>query len=144
MQKVKIIDIPPKMEKYYGKGTMLHPSLSEIEEVIGSIPANKLTTINQITSFLSKKHGTTVTCPMRTGNAIKKIANRFNLEDLDEKLPFWRVIRSDKMIIKSKNFEQWASLVEDEGFELSFTKSGNIKVNFNSEDIFLLSNCHQR
>lgn len=136
MQKAKIIDIPTKMEKYYGKGTMLHPSFLEIEELIGSIPPNKLTTINHITSFLSNKHGTTVTCPMRTGNAIKKIANRYNLEELDRGLPFWRVVRSDKMIIKSKNFEQWASLIEDEGFQLSFTKSGNIKVNFDSDDIF--------
>jgi len=136
MQKPKIIDIPPKMEKFYGKGTMLHPSLSEIEELISLIPSNKVTTINHITSFLAKNHGTDVTCPMRTGNAIKKIANRFTLENLDDNLPFWRVVRSDKMIIKSKNLEQWASLIEDEGFELSYTKSGNIRVNFDSDDVF--------
>lgn len=121
MQKVKIIDIPAKMEKFYGKGTMLHPSLSEIEKLISLIPSSKITTINHIASFLAKNHGTDVTCPMRTGNAIKKIANRFTLENLDANLPFWRVVRSDRMIIKSKNFEQWASLIEDEGFELSLT-----------------------
>ena len=136
MQKAKIIDIPTKMEKFYGKGTMLHPSLSEIEGLISLIPSNKVTTINHIASFLAKNHGTDVTCPMRTGNAIKKIANRFTLENLDDNLPFWRVVRSDKKIFKSKNFEQWASLLEDEGFELSFTKSKNIRVNFDSDDVF--------
>lgn len=136
MQKAKIIAIPTKMEKFYGKGTMLHPSLCEIEELICLIPKNKLTTINHITSFLSKTHGTTVTCPMRTGNAIKKIANSFSLEELNNNLPFWRVVRSDKMIIKSKNFEKWASIIEEEGFKLSFTKSGNIKVHFDSDDVF--------
>lgn len=114
---------------------MLHPSLSEIEGLISLIPSNKVTTINHIASFLAKNHGTDVTCPMRTGNAIKKITNRFSLENLDDNLPFWRVVRSDK-IIKSKNFEQWASIIEDEGFELSYTKSGNIKVKFNSDDVF--------
>ena len=136
MQKPKIINIPPKMEKYYGKGTMLHPTISEIEELISLIPSNKITTINHIASYLAKNHGTDVTCPMRTGNAIKKIANRFTSENLDENLPFWRVVKSDHMMIKSKNYEQWASLIEDEGFELSFTKSGNIQVKFDADAVF--------
>ncbi len=136
MQKSKIIDIPTKMEKFFGKGTMLHPALSEIEELISLIPKNKITTINHLASYLAKIHETNVTCPMRTGNSIKKIANRYTLENVDDNLPFWRVLRSNKMIIKSANYEQWATLIEDEGFELSFVKSGNIKVNLDSNSVF--------
>lgn len=136
MQKPKIINIPIKMEKYFGKGTMLHPTMLEIEDLIRLIPVNRITTINHIASQLAKNHGTDVTCPMRTGNAIKKISEQYTMENLDEKVPFWRVLRKDKMMIKSKNYEQWATLVEDEGFELIYTKAGKIKVNFNSDDVF--------
>lgn len=136
MPRPKIIHIPEKMEKFYGKGTMLHPDLSEIKELVSRIPAKKIITIGQITTHLSSIHQTDVTCPMRTGNALKKIANSYTLENLDKALPFWRVLRNDNTMIKSKNYEQWARLIEEEGFELSFTKSGHIKVSFDLEDVY--------
>jgi len=136
MQKSKIVDIPVKMEKYFGKGKMLHPSLVEIEELISLIPATKICTIKLIAKRLAEIHDTDVTCPMRTGNAIKKIANAYTIESIDPKIPFWRVLRNDSTMIKSKNYEQWASLIEDEGFEILFIKNGNIKVNFPSESLF--------
>ena len=137
MTKSKIVDIPIKMEKFYGKGKMLHPSVEEIEELVKTIPKGFVATIDAISKRLAKDFGTDVTCPMRTGNAIKKIAERYSNDTIDFKIPFWRVIRSDKLIIKSKNFEFSAAQIEDEGFMLLFTKSGSIKLDVDSSRMFV-------
>jgi len=139
MVKSKIVDIPVKMEKFFGKGTMLHPSIHEVEELIRLIPKGYVATIDALTKRLSKDFKTDVSCPMRTGNAIKKIAESYSADTIDFKVPFWRVIRSNKLIIKSKNLELVASKIEDEGFKLIYTKSGAIKVATNSARIFIFS-----
>ena len=136
MTKSKIVDIPSKMEKFYGKGKMLHPSIEEIENLIKTIPICSVATIDALAKRLSTDFGTNVTCPMRTGNAIKKIAERYSNDNVDHKIPFWRVIRSNKMVIKSKNFELWASKIEDEGFKLLFPKPGSIKLDIDSNKMF--------
>lgn len=136
MQKSKIVNIPVTMEKYFGKGTMLHPSVTAIEELIKQIPVGKVTTIQKIASHLAKVEGTDITCPMRTGNAIKKIAERYTLLDTDLKTPFWRVLRNDKRMIKSKNHEQWIAKIEDEGFEIEYTKRGEAKISIIDDLIF--------
>jgi len=137
MTKSKIVDIPIKMEKFYGKGKMLHPSIIDIEELVRTIPKGSVATIDSLAKRLAKIFSIDVTCPMRTGNALKKIAERYSNDNMDIKIPFWRVIRSDKLVIKSKNFEFWASKIEDEGFKLIFTKSGSIKLDVDSEKVFL-------
>ena len=133
----KIVDIPIKMEKFYGKGKMLHPSVEEIEELIKTVPKGKIATIDALAKRLAKDFGTDVTCPMRTGNAIKKIAERYSQDNVDFQIPFWRIVRSDKLVIKSKNFEYWASKIEDEGFKLFFTKNGSIKIDVDSNRLFV-------
>lgn len=137
MTKSKIVDIPTKMEKFYGKGKMLHPSIDEIEELVKTIPKGYVATIDALSKRLAKDYSTDVTCPMRTGNAIKKIAERYSNNNIDFQIPFWRVIRSDKLVIKSRNFEFWASQIEDEGFKLLFTKNGSIKVDADSSKMFV-------
>ncbi len=132
----KIVDIPIKMEKFYGKGTMLHPSVEDVQELVKTIPNGFVASIATLSKRLSKDFDTDVTCPMRTGNAIKKIAERYSNDTIDFKIPFWRVIRSDKFIIKSKNYEFCASQIENEGFKLLFTNSGSIKVNTDSSRMF--------
>ena len=135
MDKSKIVDIPVKMEKFYGKGKMLHPSVEEIEELIKTIPKGFVATIDTLTKRLSKDFNTDVTCPMRTGNAIKKISERYTIDTLDSEIPFWRVIRSNQLVVKSKNLELSASKIEDEGFQLIFNKD-TIKVNVDVTRIF--------
>jgi len=135
MSKSKIVSIPVKMEKYYGKGSMLHPASEDIEALIQTIPIGKIATIETLCQKLSNDFGTNVTCPMRTGNAIKKIAENYFSNQNDNIIPFWRVIRKDSMLIKSKVYEFCASRIEDEGFHLSYSKSGAIKVHFDSEEV---------
>jgi len=136
MKSSKIVSIPEKMEKFYGKGTMLHPSVNDIEILIKKIPKGYVTTIDTLTKRLSKDFNTDVACPMRTGNAIKKISERYSNDNIDYKVPFWRVIRTNKMVVKSNNFEFWAIQLEAEGFKLDFTKKNDIKITADSNHIF--------
>lgn len=137
MKTAKIVDIPTKMEKFYGKGTMLHPSIEDIEELIKTIPKGFIATIDTLGKRLANDFGTDVTCPMRTGNAIKKIAEHYSNEDKnDVDVPFWRVIRTNNLVIKSKKYEFGASKIEDEGFKLTYVKSGDIKVAIDETRIF--------
>jgi len=137
MSESKIVDIPVKMERYFGKGKMLHPDMESVKELIKTIPKGKIATIDTLCNKLSEDFGTNVTCPMRTGNAIKKISEDYSRTETNESIPFWRVIRSNNMIIKSKESEFSASKIEDEGFKLSFTKSNDIKVGFDTNSLFL-------
>ncbi|WP_420575178.1 hypothetical protein [Kordia sp.] len=132
----KIVDIPLKMEKFYGKGSMLHPSIEAVEELIKTIPKGCITTIDVLAKRLANDFDTDVTCPMRTGNAIKKIAERYAIDTVDHNIPFWRVIRSNAFVIKSKNYEFSASQIEAEGFELLYTKSDTIKVIIDTNSMF--------
>ncbi len=136
MNKSKIIDIPVKMEKYYGKGKMFHPSIEVIEDILKIIPHGKITTIDILCKKLASDFGTNVTCPMRTGNAIKKIIEKFSNDNSNVTIPFWRVIKKDKTIINSKHYEFCASKLEDEGFALSFIDSEKVKVLFDSKNVF--------
>ena len=136
MNTSKIVDIPVKMEKFYGKGKMLHPSIEDVEALIKIIPKGYVATIDAVSKRLAEDFGTDVTCPMRVGNAIKKTAERYLSEGADPDIPFWRVIRSNKLVVKSKNIEFSASKIEDEGFKLIFTKSDTIKLDANSSRMF--------
>ncbi len=130
MSESKIVDIPVKMEKFYGKGTMLHPNLEVIEEEIKKIPKGKAATIESLCNKLSMDFGTNVTCPMRTGNGIKKIAEQMSE---NTSVPYWRLIRTDQQVIQSKVYEMAAAKLEDEGFVLTYLKSGKIKVQLSEE-----------
>ena len=137
INKSKIVEIPVKMEKFYGKGTMLHPSKEAIEALVKTIPRGKIATIETLCQKLAATYGTDVTCPMRTGNSIKKISENYAIDTVDESLPFWRVVKKDKTVIKLKGYELWAAKIEDEGFGLSYTKAGLIKVNFDEKALFM-------
>ena len=132
----KIVDVPVKMEKFFGKGKMLHPSINDIEELVKTIPKGFVATIDTIGKLLANDFGTDVACPMRTGNGIKKIADRYLNQDVDYNIPFWRVVRSNNLVVKSKNYELSASQIEGEGFSLEYTKSEAIKVIFKEDKLF--------
>lgn len=74
MKAPKIIQIPEKMEKYYGSGNMLHPELSMVEELVDLIPRGSVATLDTLTKQLANRYGTNVTCPMRTVNHLKRLS----------------------------------------------------------------------
>ena len=137
MRKITIVDIPKKMERYFGgKGKMLHPNIDMVEDLVRLIPFGKITTIEGLAKKLASDFETDVTCPMRTGNAIKKITERYLGDVSNNEVPYWRIVKKNQEIINSKYVALCASKLEDEGFSLSYLKSKKIKVNFNNDKLF--------
>ena len=79
---------------------------------------------------MSEIYGTDVTCPMRTGNHLKRMSEEAEAtrDGLRKELPFWRVIRNDGMMVKLKEVPFYASVLEDEGLSLVYKDTTRIKV----------------
>lgn len=137
MKKPIIVPIPVKMEKFLGtKGNILHPEIEMVKDLIRLIPLGKIATIDTLAKKMAQDFGADVSCPMRTGSAVKKIINQFSSNN-SESLPYWRVVKKNKELINSNSYEICALKLEDEGFKLSYLKSNKIKVNFDNVDLFL-------
>ena len=67
----KVVAVPPKMQKRFGKGTMLIPRPLDIDAVIRRIPRGRFVTVNQIREKLAKASGADSACPMTTGIFIR-------------------------------------------------------------------------
>ena len=93
----RVEEIPKKMRKTWGFGTLVIPSPREVDEIMRKIPKGKLTTINDIRSALARKHGATIGCPITTG-LFARIAAGTAAEDEAEGrkriTPFWRTLKS--------------------------------------------------
>jgi len=138
MKKPVIIDIPAKMEKFFGgKGKMLHPEIEMVEDLIRLIPLGKIATIDTLAHKMAQDVGVDVSCPMRTGNAVKKIMEIFSNNDSDDSIPYWRVVKKNKEVINSNCYERCASKLADDGFKLSYPKSGKINVKFTEDELFV-------
>ncbi len=131
MKLPKIIPIPEKMQHFYGTGTMLHPDKEMVAEFIGSIPAGKIATIDGLAKKMAVAFGADVTCAMRTGNHLKRLSKE------NSKLPFWRVVRKDGLLIKLDDQAYWATILEKEGFTLYFTKSNQIQIRPETHQLFV-------
>ncbi|MEM0939158.1 MAG: hypothetical protein AAGI25_05110 [Bacteroidota bacterium] len=124
---MKKVAIPEKMQKFYGTGTMLHPDQQMVELVIKEIPVGRVATIDSLCQRLALDHDTDVTCPMRTANFLKTIAEMHSELNDNESIPFWRVIRKNHLLIKSSFTARCAENLEKEGFQVNHSK-GEFKV----------------
>ncbi|NRB50013.1 MAG: MGMT family protein [Saprospiraceae bacterium] len=124
--KYKIVDIPPKMERYYGVGKMLHPHREMIIELIEAIPPGQIMTMDQFCQQLAKQAGTEAACPMRTSHQLKKMAEvaEIRLEELQ--IPFWRVVRKNRSLLNTTNKVFAAAKLEEEGIQLRYGSKGEI------------------
>jgi alkylated DNA nucleotide flippase Atl1 len=90
-------DIEPKMAKKWGEGTIVMPTMQEVDELMKKVPKGKLVTINQIRENLAAKHGATISCPIVTG-IFARISAGAAGEWLDEGrkrvTPFWRTLKA--------------------------------------------------
>lgn len=94
----KVVKIPKKMEKRFGKGKMLIPKPLDVDALIGKVRKGKLITQGQIREKLAKRFKVNVTCPIATG-IFTRIASEAAEEDLKEGrkriTPYWRVLKPD-------------------------------------------------
>ena len=116
----KIEKIPLRMQKNFGKGTMIIPSPKEVDAIMKKIPAGKVITINRIREKLAKKYKTDIACPMTTGIFSWIAANAAD-EDIKEGIrnftPFWRTLKEGGVINEKYpgGIERQALLLEAEG-----------------------------
>src|SRR5258706_6058282 len=66
-QEPKIVTIPPKMQKRFGRGKMLIPRPLDVDALIRKVPRGKLITQGQIRATLARASGVDVACPITTG-----------------------------------------------------------------------------
>ena len=123
---MKKVTIPEKMQKFYGTGIMLHPDLEMIEDLVKHIPYGKIVTIEVLCHKMSMDHDTHVTCPMRTGNFMKSIIEK-RADDTSD-MPFWRVIRTNHLVINSRHKELCVKKLENEGIEVKENAKGEYLV----------------
>lgn len=97
----KLEKIPLRMQKNFGKGTMIIPSPKEVDAVMKKIPTGKIITINRIREKLAKKHHADISCPITTG-VFSWIAAHAAEEDFNAGIknftPFWRTLKEGGVI----------------------------------------------
>jgi len=127
----KLVAIPPRMRKQYGRGRMLIPSPLDVDALIRRIPRGKLITQTQIRERLASAAGAGCACPMTTAMFVRIAAEAAEEAARSGKIritPYWRVIRDDGAL-----FEKFpggpsaqAERLENEGH--SIERSGKLRV----------------
>ena len=93
----KVKPIPQKMQKKWGKGSMLIPAPLEVDAVMASVPEGKLITSNQVRARLAKAHGATMACPMVTGIfawIASHAAEESRAAGAKKITPYWRTLKT--------------------------------------------------
>jgi alkylated DNA nucleotide flippase Atl1 len=116
----KVVDIPPRLEKRFGAGTLLLPAPTDVEDEIRGIRKGTVRTVSQIRRDLAARYGTTNACPLMTGMFV-----RISAEAADEDAqagkkriaPYWRVVKDDGALYPKfpGGVERQAERLRDEG-----------------------------
>lgn len=126
----KVVTIPPKMQKRFGKGTMLIPKPLDVDALIRTVKKGKLITQAQIREKLAGDFKADTTCPITTGIFVRIVAEAAE-EDLlkGKKLvtPYWRVVKNDGSLHEKfpGGIQKQAQHLKEEGFIIEKTKKGN-------------------
>ncbi len=116
----KIVDIPEKMKKRLGEGTMVIPAPIEVDEIMKSVPEGKLITINHIREVLARRHKTATACPITTGIFawIAAFASEERKsEGKNDETPYWRTLKKGGELNEKYpgGIENQMNLLEKEG-----------------------------
>ena len=94
-QEAKVVQIPPRMQARFGKGTMVIPKPLDVDALIRRVPKGKLVTVAQLRDQLARQCKADVTCPLTTGIFIRIAAEAAEEERRSgrkEVTPYWRVL----------------------------------------------------
>jgi len=93
----RVVKITGKMSKRWGHGTVAIPAPAEVDAIMRTVPAGRLTTIDEIRARLAQKHGATIGCPITTGifawiaaHAAEEAAQ----EGIADITPYWRTLKA--------------------------------------------------
>ena len=102
-REAKVVAIPPKMQKRFGKGKMLIPRPLDLDALIRKVPRGKVLTLTQLREKLARAAGADVTCPMVAGIHLRIVAEAA-AEDFkagkSRVTPYWRVVRDDGRLLE--------------------------------------------
>lgn len=94
----KVIDIPPRMQKRIGAGTMVLPSPQDVESTIRGIRKGRVMPVSRIREYLAGKYAATTACPLVTGIFVRIAAEAAEEDAQAGKqriTPYWRVVKDD-------------------------------------------------
>ena len=97
----KIVEIPPKMQKQWGSGTMVIPEPLKLDALVRTVKKGKLVTVPQLMERIARDAGADRACPMTTGIFLRIVAEAAE-EDLREGrkriTPYWRVLKKGGLL----------------------------------------------
>ncbi len=99
----KIVQIPPRMQKRFGKGKMLIPNPLDLDALIRKVPSGKGVTLTQLREKLARAAGADVTCPLMAGMFVRIVAEAAAEQMTTGKsrvTPYWRVVRDDGRLLE--------------------------------------------
>lgn len=94
----KVVDIPPKMQKRLGTGTLLIPSPRDVDDAIRGIRKGTVKRVSKIRAELAAKYATDCACPLVTGIFVRiaaEAAEEASREGHVRITPYWRVVKDD-------------------------------------------------
>lgn len=94
----KIVEIPPRMRKQHGPGSMLIPGPRDVEAMIRAVRRGAVTTIGRLRRDLAAKYSADIACPMVTGMFVRLASEAAEEEAAAGRIritPYWRVVKDD-------------------------------------------------
>ena len=123
----KIAPIAPRMQKRFGRGTMLIPRPLDVDAAMKKAKKGKLITQSQIRQILADASEADHACPMTTGIFIRVAAEAAEEDRAAGKkriTPYWRTIRDDGKLNEKfpGGVKAQAAKLRKEGFDVEPAK----------------------
>lgn len=93
----KIVEIPERMRKQWGPGTMVIGTAMLVDSLVRKVPSGKLVTVSQIMDRLAQDSGADSACPMTTGiflRIVAETAEEDRAAGRKDISPYWRVVKT--------------------------------------------------
>src|SRR5215472_6592468 len=94
----RVVEIPPRMQKRMGTGTMVLPSPGDVEATMRGIRKGQVAPVSRIREHLAGKYATDIACPLLTGIFVRIAAEAAEEDAQAGKsriTPYWRVVKDD-------------------------------------------------
>ena len=119
----KIVKIPAKVPKSWGKGTMLIPKPLDVDALMRKVRKGKLVTPSIIRARLAEQAGANMACPLTTGIFINIAANAAEEDRQAGKkriTPYWRTVKEGGKLNEKYpgGVKAQAAKLREEGFEI--------------------------
>ena len=94
----KVVKISPADRKRWGGATLAIPAPREIDALMRTVPAGRVTTINELRAAVAQKHRAAAGCPITTGIFSWIAANAADEAEAageNAPTPYWRTLKAD-------------------------------------------------